>query len=338
LLKSKERKFIEYIKEASEFYNMEFIPQVIFFDDFIPENPNVLADIDIVSKTIRVSRKHLIEMPIEKIKETAFHETTHIFEPSHNTFFKNKLDDSLVTTWKPESTVGIRINDGYHRDVKLDGYDDSQEIENTICDYHLCRKKTKLYRCSHCGKYYCEEHIKPIPPSMPDFDYPNKFIEWKEQDNRHPCPIYYDYLRKQEKERHEKYSKSLDKLNNYVPSYESFLSNSEIILNEIESGEKNVKNHKFVRTDDENNFSNNPESLNEKVRCYRCGRIINGEIKYGNGFDIYTKEDIPLCSECYDKEKNTPKKELKWKITVGILTLIACGILILAISSIMGIL
>ena len=66
--------------------------------------------------------------------------------------------------------------------------------------------------------------------------------------------------------------------------------------------------------------------------------IIDGEIKYGNGFDIYTKEDIPLCSECYDKEKNTPKKELKRKVILGILILIACGTLILAIGSIIGIL
>ena len=215
MLKSKERKFIEYTKEASEFFNLEFIPQVIFFDGFIPEKPNVLADIDIVSKTIRVSRKHLMEMPIEKIKETAFHETTHIFEPSHNTFFKNKLDDSLVTTWKPESTVGIRINDGYHRDVKLDGYDDNEEIENTICDYHLCREKTKLYQCSHCGKYYCEEHIKPIPPSMPNFDYPNKFNEWKNRENCHPCPSYYDCLVEKEQERIEKCWQALGKLSHY---------------------------------------------------------------------------------------------------------------------------
>jgi len=47
------------------------------------------------------------------------------------------------------------------------------------------------------------------------------------------------------------------------------------------------------------------------IRCYRCGRVIVGKIKYGDGYDIYTKEPIPLCSECYTKEKRTSSDNSK---------------------------
>ena len=47
----------------------------------------------------------------------------------------------------------------------------ASEIEEAgICEYHLCKKKTKVYKCQYCGKYFCEQHLKPLPPLAPRFD------------------------------------------------------------------------------------------------------------------------------------------------------------------------
>ena len=92
---------------------------------------------------------------------------------------------------------------------------------------------------------------------------------------------------------------------------------------------------------DNNKNNNDNESIydGEHTRCYRCGRIIDGEIKFGDGYDVYTKEPIPLCSECFENEtKNNERKNVEIpqsnKINV-ILIMIILILLIYIIGSFM---
>jgi len=85
-----------------------------------------------------------------------------------------------------------------------------------VCHYHLCRKRTKVYRCKYCGEYFCEEHIKPKPPGMPKFNSVSQedvlyMEEWRDT-HGHPCAPFYDYWITQIKKKREKYMKNLDKL------------------------------------------------------------------------------------------------------------------------------
>jgi hypothetical protein len=117
LLKTKEEKFIQYVELASKMYDLLSIPQVVFEDGLLPYNPRWLACIDLNNMVIYVSRVHLKEMPFEQIKETAFHEVTHVVNPPHDTDFHNTLDDVLVATWEPYSTSGIIMIDGGKREI-----------------------------------------------------------------------------------------------------------------------------------------------------------------------------------------------------------------------------
>ena len=85
-----------------------------------------------------------------------------------------------------------------------------------VCHYHLCRKRTKVYRCKYCGEYFCKEHIKPKPPGMPKFNSVSQedilyMEEWRDT-HGHPCVPFYDYWITQIKKKREKYMQNLDKL------------------------------------------------------------------------------------------------------------------------------
>lgn len=196
LLKLKESKFIMYMEEASLFYQLQNIPHVVFCDEYTPSGSKAIACIDIDSWIIYVSRIHLKELPFEKVKESAYHEVTHLLNASHDTSFRNKLDDTLTTTWKPENTSGIIMKIGNTRlpEINLEPL----EIDMVYCNYHLCRKEVILKQCPHCEKYFCEEHLTPSLPSMPNFDQSDKSLDWK-RGIHHPCPPYYDYLCEQER-------------------------------------------------------------------------------------------------------------------------------------------
>ena len=210
-LRMKESRFNEFVEMACETYGVKYKPQVIFIDGLLPENPSWLACIEIFSRTIKVSRTQLLKMSIEQIKETAFHEVTHIFDASHDTSFHNILDDVMTTTWEPPS--GVIVIDGNIRIDELEVAKKKTESKPDKVHCNHCGTKTELEKCPHCSRYFCEGHFKPILPSMPNFNNPNRFNEWKNRgENHHPCPNYYDYLRNEEKEKLRKYEESLDKM------------------------------------------------------------------------------------------------------------------------------
>ncbi len=346
LLRAKEERFKEFVKLASKIYKLQFVPKIVFHDGYLPDGPDVLAHIYLDSGQICVSRIRLKEMPIEKVKETAFHEVTHLLNASHDTFFHNKLDDVMLATWKPESTSGLLTIDGGRRIEKpVEKNKKESKIDKVRCNYHLCRKKTKLKRCPHCREYFCKEHFKPIPPSMPNFDYPNKFAEWKHEEHYHPCPAYYDYLVKKEKEKRRKIEESLNKMNRFGVSYDTKFETEastepelEVILKEERKIEKKadeqirkygeeIKQSKTIkeekktaeekdRIDDEIKDDDQLNKVDELgyVSCDKCGRKTpEQEIKrtYYTG----TEGGVSLCPSCYFGGTTISEPEEKKKLS-----------------------
>jgi hypothetical protein len=92
------------------------------------------------------------------------------------------------------------------------------------CKYHLCTKKNiEVQICPYCNKHYCVDHINPKIPMQPNFDDSKQIGEWKEGENYyHPCPDYYDYVQKQEKNKERSISHSIDTMPRGKVSYRIF--------------------------------------------------------------------------------------------------------------------
>lgn len=215
-LKGKEEIVLQHVKFLTEMLELKMTPSVVFCDGFTPAGQKALACIDPATWVIYVSRVYLSKMDATEIRETIAHEITHLFDQSHDPSFDRKLTDIKTALWKPESTSGIIMIDSDRRTDEPDEKPKKKaKADKTRCNYHLCRQKTDLKCCIHCRGYFCEDHYKPIPPEMPNFDYPNKFAQWKYKENYHPCSAYYDYLLRKEKERTKKTEVSFEKMRHY---------------------------------------------------------------------------------------------------------------------------
>ena len=84
-----------------------------------------------------------------------------------------------------------------------------------ICEYHLCKKKTKVFRCKYCGKYFCKEHLQAKPPGMPRFNSAKPedrlFMEEWHKPGGHPCIPYLEVWKTEQKRKEENYRQALDK-------------------------------------------------------------------------------------------------------------------------------
>lgn len=213
IMAAKKERFKQYVEQASLIYGLEYMPQVVFVEGFSQGVKPARADIELGTWVIRVYLGELEKMPDEQIKKTAFHEVTHIFDPTHEKSFTNKLDDIMLGTWEPPSGVIHKIGGQHlppieHKEPEID----MEQCNYYQADVHRNGKET-LKQCPHCQKYFCKEHFEPRPPNMPDFDYPNKENDWgASKDGHHPCPPYYDFIWKEEKERQRRYQKSLDRM------------------------------------------------------------------------------------------------------------------------------
>lgn len=190
-----------------------------FCDRYTPSGRKALACIQPETRNLYISLIHLNNMSKEEIKKTVAHELAHIFVRDHTPEFYGLLNELLMGTWTPEGATGIiSINGGKHVD-KMPKKPEKKKVDKTVCNKNACDSKDKLKRCVHCRGYYCEEHIKPFAPRLPNFDVPNRFYDWKENKNGHACPAYVDYLTRKEKERIKKYEKSINSMSYYGSKY-----------------------------------------------------------------------------------------------------------------------
>lgn len=91
-----------------------------------------------------------------------------------------------------------------------------------ICFHHLCRKRTKVYKCRYCGRYFCKFHLMAKPAGTPRFKTPSpynksnieneRFMEEWHKPGGHGCVPFYDVWIKNSEEETKKYLKVLDEL------------------------------------------------------------------------------------------------------------------------------
>jgi hypothetical protein len=85
-----------------------------------------------------------------------------------------------------------------------------------VCHYHLCRKRTKIYKCKYCGEYFCKEHLQAKPPGLPRFDSTKHedrlFMEEWHKPGGHPCVPYLEIWKAEQERKEEEYRQALDRL------------------------------------------------------------------------------------------------------------------------------
>jgi hypothetical protein len=190
LLEAKKLRYINFVEEATSAYDLECKLNVVFVDEYKDDNTKALAWIDVASLTIYVCLLHLREMPVERIRENAFHEVTHIFNQSHDPDFYKIFHDVMLKNWKPGNISGLTMRTGNTGFTDVDIKKHEPEVIDTVrCNYHLHREEAELTQCPYCKKYYCEQHIRPKQPhsfnsNEPDHDY-----------SGHPCGSFDLFLK-----------------------------------------------------------------------------------------------------------------------------------------------
>ncbi len=170
------------------------------------EKQDQLAHYHPTENKICISTAQLYKLKsMTSVENTTYHELAHMFEQNHGPKFKQTKIKLKSEVWRPPRGV-VFISKEVQQQLaeqraKLGrAVPEKVKIDKTRCNYHLCRKKTKLTQCKYCKNYFCKEHIQPIVPGGVDIGYD------QEGDNYHPCPEYVDFV----KEQKDKQIKELD--------------------------------------------------------------------------------------------------------------------------------
>lgn len=96
-----------------------------------------------------------------------------------------------------------------------------KESKRGVCHYHLCKKRTIVYKCKFCGKYFCKEHLNPKSPLLPPFKRVGRkaisdMENWR--DKGHPDPFYAEYLENKKREDLQKRKEALDRMRKLPPT------------------------------------------------------------------------------------------------------------------------
>ena len=84
------------------------------------------------------------------------------------------------------------------------------------CRYHLCDLTGDVLKCPFCGEFFCDTHVRPKPPGMPQFKSTNPkaqlFMEEYHKLDGHPCPPFSDIFKKKLEDLEFQYQIQLDYL------------------------------------------------------------------------------------------------------------------------------
>ncbi len=85
-----------------------------------------------------------------------------------------------------------------------------------ICEYHLHtpKKKSQIYICKFCEKYFCKDHIRPKPPYSPNFKDASPrnrlLMEEYHKEGGHPCFPFLKHWEEEREEKSRKWEKTLN--------------------------------------------------------------------------------------------------------------------------------
>jgi len=213
MIVDKKAYFLECVKKAAKSLGLKVLPKVKVWDGACPYSENEIAHAHPDIGLICISRGKLESMSLDEIEETAFHETTHMLHKEHDTDFSTSMDNAQLFTWLEEHKP---------RNISSTSKKDKSKVDKERCNYHLCRKKTKLYRCKYCGNYFCKAHIKPkmflTLHQVSTSKEPLRSIlekEFRRKDGHPDIPytkIAWEKIEKEEKIKMEKFINFLDRL------------------------------------------------------------------------------------------------------------------------------
>ena len=252
ILEYKKALFLAEVEKAST--NLKVIkPKVKFWKQYEDHfDRDERAHIHTETNTICIAEPELEMMSEEDIKTTATHEVSHTHHHGHGGDFYDTHANLEIASWQPSAgTTGAIPEEIYHatKHEKV-----KTKIIKTVCNYHLCSKKKDLSRCHYCEKYYCKEHKKPHLAGMPRFkSYKSEdlnFLEKAYAGEGHPCPPYYNILKKKREKEDIEYGKALDRLSGKSKSL--FIPQKKLGKRELKSLiEKNLDSSQKVERTEE---------------------------------------------------------------------------------------
>lgn len=202
VLELKREKVIEIVHRICTKRNLP-IPSVNF-EGCEGEHEGQLAHYHPEINTICISERQLIKQDFEDLERTIAHEVSHILVQDHSPRFLEEETTSSIAGWKPPSGV-VHIT-GDNQTKETSKIERKSKLDKVRCNYHLCKKKTRLTKCSHCKGYFCSEHLEPYEPKIEN--YPT----YTKQIIGHPCVSFVDYLTNKKEQDDKRYSEALDRL------------------------------------------------------------------------------------------------------------------------------
>ncbi|MFH0870232.1 MAG: CAP domain-containing protein [archaeon] len=202
--------FLKYVAEASKSRGLE-PPRVEFWDGDCPFGGNdQVAHIHVHLGIICIRKAILQRLSNEEIRETAIHETMHLFENNHSTAFYNEMETTSQRIWRPPG--GVYHGGGNVKEEKTKPEHPYRD-DRSKCNDARCRKRRVLHQCPYCKLFFCEEHVRAKHPYLRNFNNPSAIDRLNDEDKGgHPCTEYALKLQIEKKEESERYSKNLGKI------------------------------------------------------------------------------------------------------------------------------
>lgn len=188
LYEEKKSKFLECVSRTAKMYGIP-TPAVVFMEDSKWDGEDEIAHIHINQAEIHIRKVVLANLTFDEIERTASHEVKHMTDkedqpnPRHKDSWYREEEQMQATIFTPRSgIISIDSNTPYN---PFKGKPKQKPvIDKENCNYHLCRKKSKLTQCNYCTNYYCQIHIKPFLPATFDGKKSNR------SKTGHPCVEY----------------------------------------------------------------------------------------------------------------------------------------------------
>lgn len=209
LLELKRKKFFEVVYITCKSRGLPL--PTVNFDGCPGEDENQLAHYHPIGNRICVSDRQLTKLNFDNIEHTATHEVAHILEHNHGAGFQSEHEINSIGAFRPPPGVLV-ISENGSKPIKKPSR--PVRVDTKRCNYHICREKTALYKCKLCESFFCSDHSNPRLSGMPTFKgiEPEDLLNESDESNSHPCPPYYDYLQKIDREEKAKYGEALKKL------------------------------------------------------------------------------------------------------------------------------